>query len=164
MTGDAGPTSPQPYLAGTDGPPAHPFADLLGLEVETTGEGTATARLELADRHRNPHGMAHGAVLFALVDTSMGGAAMSVVPPGRWCASIDVQLRFVRPVAAGGLVAETEVVHPGRTVVQLTSTVRSTETGKVVATATGAFAVLGGDIPAGPSPGDEPGTAPDAGG
>ena len=145
MTGDGGPTSPQPYLAGTEGPPAHPFADLLGLEVETTGEGTATARLELADRHRNPHGMAHGAVLFALVDTAMGGAAMSVVPAGRWCASIDVQLRFLRPASEGELEATAEVVHPGRRIVQLTAEVRHVATRKVVATATGAFAVLGGD-------------------
>ena len=145
MSAGAPDDGPQPYLAGSDGPPAHPFADLLGLSVATTGPGRATSRLTLGDDHRNPHGMAHGAVLFALVDTAMGGAAMSVVPTGRWCASIDVQLRFLRPAADGELVADASVVQAGRRIVQLTAEVRQADTAKVVATATGAFAVLGGD-------------------
>jgi acyl-CoA thioesterase len=129
----------------------HPFADLLGFEVEVTEPGRARATIELGPEHHNPNGVAHGAVLFALVDTSMGGATMSVLPTGRFCASIEVHLRFLRPAQGDRLVADTRVVRAGKRVVQLESQVFVGDPAApdaLVATATGSFAVLGGDPPA----------------
>jgi uncharacterized protein (TIGR00369 family) len=72
----------------------------------------------------------------------MGKATMSVLPEGRYCASVEVQLRFIRPASAGSLVAEVEVLKQGRAVVHLQGAVRDGD-GRLVATAAGSFAVIG---------------------
>lgn len=120
----------------------------MDIGVVEPGRVVASGRAE--PRHLNPHGVVHGAVLFLLVDTAMGGATMSVLEEGQICASIEVHLRFLRPVAPGVLRAETSVVHRGRRVVQLESRVLDAEE-RLVATATGSFAVIDDGRPPAPS-------------
>ena len=122
-------------------PGAFALRDFLGMGVDQVGSGRCTTRLEAAEAHRNPHGTVHGAVLFALVDTAMGGATMSVLQDGLVCASIDVHLRFLGPVFGGEVTAEAEVMRAGKRVIHLEARVRGGD-GEVVALATGAFAVL----------------------
>jgi uncharacterized protein (TIGR00369 family) len=126
-----------------DGRPHGAFGlrDFLGMDIEQGAPGISTARLEAGEAHRNPHGTVHGAVLFTMVDTAMGGATMSVLDEGKLCASIDVHLRFLKPVFGGALEATAEVVRAGKRVVHLEARVRNGD-GEVVAMATGAFAVL----------------------
>jgi acyl-CoA thioesterase len=125
----------------------HPFADLVGFETRVLAPGHARATLTVGPEHHNPNGVPHGAVLFALVDTSMGGATMSMLPAGQFCASIEVHLRFLQPVLGSHLVATTEVVRAGKRIVQLESRVTAGEGDEgeatLVATATGSFAILG---------------------
>ena len=86
------------------------------LDMEMTGDepGVGVASVDLADQHLNPYGVVHGAVLFAMVDTAMGKATMSVVDDGRYCASVEVSLRFIRPVAEGRVTATATVLRRGR--------------------------------------------------
>lgn len=122
-------------------PLPHPFADLIGMEVQRTGLGAAEARLTVRPDHLNPHGVLHGAVLFALIDTSMGGAAVSVLAEGQRPVTIEIQTRFLRPVLAGPLRCEATVVKPGSRVVHLEARIVGDD-GKLVATGTGSFAVV----------------------
>jgi acyl-CoA thioesterase len=126
-------------------PPAGAFAlrDFLGMDLRQREPGVCSAALTASDAHLNPHGTVHGAVLFTMVDTAMGGATMSVLDEGLLCASIDVHLRFLKPVFGGELEATAEVVRAGKRVVHLEARVRGGD-GETVAMATGAFAVLGG--------------------
>lgn len=117
-------------------PPA-PF----GISVETA-PGRATARLSIDPSMYNPNGVVHGGVLFTLVDWAMGAATHTAVAEGQFCASIDVHLRFFRPVTEGDLRADVEVVRAGKRIVNLEGRVHDDD-GTLVATATGAFAVLG---------------------
>lgn len=57
----------------------HPFADMIGMEVADRGDGSSTSRLTVAEHHMNPHGIVHGAVIYALADTGMGGALTSIL-------------------------------------------------------------------------------------
>ena len=120
-----------------------PLRAFLGMDVTSPEAGRSTAHLEIGDAHLNPNGVVHGAVLFALVDTAMGGAAMSVLPEGQFPTSVDVQLRFVRPASTGTLVAEVEVLKKGRHVIHLDGRVLGSG-GTIVATAAGTFAIIGG--------------------
>jgi acyl-CoA thioesterase len=122
--------------------PRFPLADFLGMVTEETERGSATARVEVGDKHLNPHGAVHGAVMFAMVDTAMGAATMSVLGADQRCASIEVQLRFCRAVFDGGLAATATVVQEGKRVVQLQAEIRDSH-GELVVLASGSFAVIG---------------------
>jgi len=117
-----------------------PLKDLLGFTIETR-DGVSTARLTVDSRHLNPHGTVHGAVMFALLDTSMGGATMSVVDEGNWCATVDITTRFLAPCFGGELIATATVRKAGRRVVHLDATVVGDDDREYTA-ATGVFAVI----------------------
>ncbi len=117
-----------------------PLKEFLGFVIER-GEGTASASMELDERHMNPNATAHGAIPFALMDTAMGAAVMSVVDEGQFCATIEIHTRFHRAAREGRLTAEATVVTAGRRVVQLEA--RTTDDdGRLVASSTGSFAVI----------------------
>lgn len=112
----------------------------LGFTIRL-GDGRATTRLAVDERHLNPHGAVHGAVLFALIDTAMGAATTSVLPPGARCATIEIHTRFLAPVFGGKVQAEATVIRAGRRIVHLDATVTDAE-GRDVVRGSGSFAVL----------------------
>jgi uncharacterized protein (TIGR00369 family) len=114
----------------------------LGLEIETVASGRARAQITIADEHRNPNGVVHGAVYFAMVDTAMGAATMSALSDGRFCTSVEVQLRFIRPAANGVLIADVSVVKMGRNIVHLEARVHDGDE-RLIATGGGTFAIIG---------------------
>ncbi len=118
-----------------------PLRRFLGMDIEDVEPGHAIARLEVSEDLLNPNGVVHGGVLFTMVDTAMGKATMTSVEEGQWCASIEIQMRFLRPVSGGRLEADTRVIRRGRKVVHLESRVRDTD-GALVATGAGTFAVI----------------------
>ena len=87
-----------------------PLRTQLGFDIDHSTPGEAVAWLDVDDRHLNPNGVVHGAVLFALVDTAMGAATMDVVADGCFCASIEIQLRFFSAIPSGRVEA-----HPSTT-------------------------------------------------
>jgi acyl-CoA thioesterase len=134
-------TEPEPDLEAGDPTKRFPLQEHIGFEI-FRGEGRAEARLaRIGERHVNPNGAVHGAVLFALLDTAMGAAVVSVIEEGRICATTDLQIRYLRPVFEGSLTAEVRVVSAGRRMATLTGEVVDAE-GRIVATGTSAFAVL----------------------
>ncbi len=112
----------------------------LGFTIRMA-EGRATTRLTVDERHLNPNGAVHGAVLFALIDTAMGAATTSVLAPGTRCATIEIHTRFLAPVLAGRIEATASVIKAGRRIVHLDAVVTDDE-GRDVVRASGSFAVL----------------------
>jgi len=117
--------------------------EFLGMEMSGDDVGSGSATIDLTSEHHNPYGVVHGAVLFAMVDTAMGKATMSTVDEGLYCASVEVALRFIRPASVGRLVTEATVVKRGRSIAHLEARVHDADD-RLVATATGTFAILGG--------------------
>lgn len=118
-----------------------PLAEALHITNDGAKDGRATYRLDVVPEILNPHGMLHGAAVYTMVDYSMGGATMSVLPPGEICATIEIKISYLASVRGGTLTAETEIIKRGRNVVFLESKVRD-DAGKLVATASGSFAVI----------------------
>ena len=114
--------------------PPSPIAQTLGFGRMEVGEGTATFEVEPAVFHYNPIGVVHGGLALALLDSAMGCAVHSTLPPGVGYTTLEVKANFVRPLTAStGLVRCTgTVVHAGRTV--------ATAEGRVVDTAGKLFA------------------------
>lgn len=127
----------------TDSPRTSPeFAlrDLLGFDIES-GDGVGRARLDIDERHINPHGTVHGAVPYALLDTAMGGATMSVLPEGNWCSTVDIHTRYLAPIRSGRLTAVATVRRAGRRIVHLDGVVTDDD-GIECVLASGVFAVI----------------------
>ncbi len=110
--------------------------DETGLEP-----GTGVARLDIGPNHLNPNGVVHGGVLFTMVDTAMGKATMSVLDDGQFCASVEVQLRFIRPASEGPVTATATVLKRGRSIVHLQAEVTG-EDDRLIATANGTFTII----------------------
>ena len=118
----------------------HPFADLIDLAIESDGEGGSAASLTAGQKHMNPHGVVHGAVIYAMADTGMGAALYPTLDAGQACATIEIKISYFRPVSGGEIQCATQIDNKGRSIAHLTS--RIEQGGKLVALATGSFAIL----------------------
>ena len=119
-----------------------PLRTFLDFTIDDGSGGEAVAALDVSDRHLNPNGVVHGGVVFTLVDTAMGRATMSVLEEGRICASIEVAVRYLRPITGGRLVATASVLQAGRRIVHLEGRVTVDGDDRPVAVVQASFAVL----------------------
>ncbi len=122
-------------------PLPHPFADLVGFEVTGLGHGTCTSRLTVNESHMNPHGVVHGAVVYALADTGMGGALSSVLDENQICSTIEIKINYFRPAIGGEITCDTQVVNRGSRTGVLQSTVKD-DKDRLIAQAMGTFMIL----------------------
>jgi uncharacterized protein (TIGR00369 family) len=96
--------------------PAAPIAATLGM-VNFAGEpGAISVELDPELRHYNPLGSVHGGVLSTLLDTAAACSVHSTLQPGEGYTSLDLTVKFLRPVTteSGRLRAEGQVIHRGR--------------------------------------------------
>lgn len=118
----------------------HPFADLIGLAVEPTLNGSSTSSITTTPQLKNPQGVVHGAVLYALADTGMGAAIYPLLSDGYLCATIEIKMNYFAPVFDGDIVCETKIINQGKSVANLESEIRCGD--KLVAKANGNFAIF----------------------
>jgi acyl-CoA thioesterase len=85
----------------------------LGITVEVTTIGAATARLSTSADMGNGHGTVHGGYLFTLADTAFAYAINSHGRPG---VSVHADVAFLHPARAGAELAAhaTERTFDGR--------------------------------------------------
>jgi acyl-CoA thioesterase len=121
-----------------------PLQDFLMFQVHSNEPGVAEALIEVESRHLNPNGVAHGAVIYAMIDTAMGKAITSVLEDGFFCASIESSIRYLFAVKPGTkLIAQASVLKFGKRVIQLEGHIKEVGgTNRVVAVASGSFAVF----------------------
>jgi len=74
-------------------------ANPVGLRLRFAADsGRATTTLTLDRRYQGYAGIAHGGVVAALLDEAMAYAAISL---GRWAATAEMTVRYLRPVPMG---------------------------------------------------------------
>jgi len=100
---------------GTLPPP--PFAALLGLRIAEVAEGRVTFTAEPTEAAYNPLGLVHGGWIATILDSAIGTSLTTLMPPGKAVVSLDLQVRYFKPLtAASGLVrCEGSVINLGRT-------------------------------------------------
>ena len=116
-------------LRGEAPPP--PVADLLDIRLVSIGEGECVFEMEALPEHANPMGTVQGGVICALADAAMGLAYASLLADGESFTTLELKANYLRPVAAGTLVATGRVVHAGRTIGLTTCDVVDGESRKV---------------------------------
>lgn len=96
-------------------PPA-PIAETIGLVDFGGEEGSIHVALVPERRHYNPLGTVHGGVISTMLDTAAGCSVHSTLAAGEGYTSLDLTVKFLRPVteASGRLRAEGRVLSRGR--------------------------------------------------
>lgn len=89
---------------------------LLGLDVVAVAERTASIRLEVTPEvHGNQQGTVHGGTLAELADAAIGTAHSTVIERGESFATVELTVRYFRPVWHAALIATATAVQAGRT-------------------------------------------------
>lgn len=117
-----------------------PFDEFLGVEVVEAAGGRAEARLELAPHHCNRRGVAHGGVVSALLDVSLGAAVVSTLSPEEWCGTLELSVQFRDPARHSPLRGQGRVERRGRSVAFAAGEVIDSR-GRVVAAAHGVWTI-----------------------
>jgi len=93
-----------------------PFHRLLGLELVRAQDGDVEMRLPWREEFRRADDSEwyHGGIISALVDIAGDYAIASRL--GRWVATIDLRVDYLRPALQGELTALAHAVKVGRTV------------------------------------------------
>jgi uncharacterized protein (TIGR00369 family) len=101
-------------LAAGELPPA-PIATTLGMRLLEVEPGRVVFGLDPADHHYNPIGSVHGGVYATLLDSAAGCAVHSMLPAGVAYTSLDLSVKFLRPLRSdsGAVRCEGTVLHLG---------------------------------------------------
>ena len=91
------------------------LVEVLGFEATEVGPELARARMEVAQKHKQPYGLVHGGVFAALAETIASVAtATAVADEGNIAVGMSNNTSFLRPITSGHVHAEARRRHGGR--------------------------------------------------
>jgi uncharacterized protein (TIGR00369 family) len=94
---------------------AAPFMVDLGAEVAAVAAGRVTTTLTISPRHFQHTGQVHAGVMVTLADHTMGAAAQTLAPEGRWVVTAELKSSLLRPGQGDSLECTAVVIKAGRT-------------------------------------------------
>jgi uncharacterized protein (TIGR00369 family) len=117
--------------------PGPPIAATLGFGLVSVEPGKAVFDITPADYHYNPIGSVHGGVYATMCDSACGCAVHTMLPAGAYYTSLDLTVKFIRPITSGTgrLLCEGTVEHFGSRTALATSRLTDAS-GKLYAHAT----------------------------
>lgn len=114
------------------------FGSFLGMKFNIVQAGKVEYYLEIKEEHLATPVSAHGGVISALMDASIGvGALSAVCEEAKVVSTIEMKVSFLQPVFLGDkLTATSEVVKKGNKILFMESAIRD-QNKKLIATASG---------------------------
>lgn len=109
------------------------FRELIGLQIDDIGEGTATVSLSVQDQLLQGAGMVHGGVITTLIDSVIGSAVRSVMDDHMISLTAELNINFFRPAKQGRIYAEGRVINKSKLLAVGVGDVKD-EDGKLLAT------------------------------
>ncbi len=91
------------------------FARMVGVSLDSCGDGRAQVSLVPHDGVSQQHGAAHAACLTLLLDVAGGFASWSLMSQGEDLVSSSIHIHLLRPAVGERLIARGRVVKHGRT-------------------------------------------------
>ncbi|NND85579.1 MAG: PaaI family thioesterase [Acidimicrobiia bacterium] len=124
-----------------------PLQHLTGIEFVHAKVGAVSATIPASPWFSTGGPAMYGGVLALACDTVLTGAVWSTLHAGAVAASLDLQVRFLRPVMLDGSTLDISgwVVHDGRSIKVAQAEITNAE-GKTVAIATGSSMVMEGAV------------------
>ncbi|MCC6178859.1 MAG: PaaI family thioesterase [Chloroflexi bacterium] len=139
MTGRTGPfwdsvagRVPIPRAAATLG------FDFIGADVE---HGTIEVAFTATEAFTNPTGNVLGAFVAAMLYDTLGPALLATLEPDEFQSTLDLNVRFLRPVRPGRLVGKGRVAHRDGEMASLEASLHDAQ-GAAIATATATARVI----------------------
>lgn len=86
------------------------FMRYNGIRVTALDEGCCECEAVLSEDSLNPHGFAHGGLLFSMCDSAAGIAATTT---GRKVVTQSADIHFLRPAMPGTITARGKVIKVG---------------------------------------------------
>lgn len=124
--------------------PAPPMARTLDFTLVAVDDGMAAFEVKPQEFHYNPTGSVHGGLAATVMDSALGCAVLSTLPPGVGYTTAELHVNLVRAIQGDSPVlrATAHVLHRGRTL--RTAECKLTDaSGKLYAHATTTCVVLG---------------------
>jgi uncharacterized protein (TIGR00369 family) len=96
--------------------PSAPIARTLDFRLVEVGEGTAVFQGTPGPAHANPMGGLHGGWYATLLDSALGCAVHTMMPPGRAYTTAELSVNLVKAIGpkVQRVRAEGKVIHCGR--------------------------------------------------
>ena len=95
--------------------PPPPMAHVVNLAFLEVAEGRVVCSAQAGEEHYNPVGTVHGGFAMTVLDSAVGMALLSTLPPGKLFTTLSLTTNFVRAMSArsGPVRCEGVVLHRG---------------------------------------------------
>ena len=95
--------------------PVSGMSELMGFRIVEVSEGHAVIVITPEERHYNGLGIAHGGLAATLLDSALGVAINTMMPPGKVFTTVEMKVNYVRPIRAesGEVRCVANVIHVG---------------------------------------------------
>lgn len=138
---DTGIAMLQAIIAGDMPQPA--MGHTMNFRLVEIAEGRAVFQGHPTEAHMNPLGTVHGGWCGTILDSALGCAVQSALPPGTVYTTLEYKVNLTRALQPGDNVTCIGTVqHAGRRTSVAQAEVRLTESGKLVATGSTTCVVL----------------------
>lgn len=95
--------------------PPSGMGQLMNFRLVEVSEGHAVFAVKPDERHYNGIGIAHGGLAATLLDSALGCAINTMMPPGRIFTTLEMKINYVRPMRreTGEVSCAASVLHVG---------------------------------------------------
>jgi len=115
--------------------PQSPMAATIGIALTEVTHGVAVFRGAPDGRFLNPLGVVHGGWYGTILDSALGCAAQTTLPPGKIYTTLEYKVNLARALPPSTQVeARAEVQHAGRSTVVARAELRGLDDGRLYAT------------------------------
>ncbi|MFZ5426056.1 MAG: PaaI family thioesterase [Thermodesulfobacteriota bacterium] len=134
---------PSRYLAAVreQGQKVNPLFAFLGVTCREASPERAVLTLACRPEFIQGGGVVAGGILAALADEAMAHVALANLEEGSRTATVEMSVRYFRPVVSGDLTAEAVLVNKGRRLLSIQAMVYDSEN-RLAAKAEGSFYVI----------------------
>ncbi|MBP1934076.1 PaaI family thioesterase [Ammoniphilus resinae] len=114
---------------------------LFGIEVIYAEDQQAELHLPVTEKFKQVYGVLHGGVIATVIDMAMGAAFSTTLKPEEYGSTLDLNIRYLKPMTGETLIVKSNIIRRGRRIVVLSAEALN-EKGDHIASATGQFMVL----------------------
>ena len=119
-----------------------PFMAMIGAALRSVEPGRVAIEVPFEDHIAQQHGFIHGGVVGAIADNAAGYAAYSLMDAEDTVLTVEYKLNLLAPAKGNRIVAQAEVMRPGRTLTIVRSDVSAIDRDKETVCATSVVTII----------------------